>query len=579
MTHPRRSSSCSSSSSSSSSCSKSCTSSCPPSCNVECCPTLCAAEICCRFSPAVVRVHGESILTVIPPQEDVPDFDWSVSATANQAAVYETHSNGFLIKGDYIVCPAATVSIPPDALYQNGTPVYRYPYVSTSATSDGTPNSITQVSRVLVDIFDVNGKGHAYTYEAFVLGIDGAGNIAILGINFDQNDWNAYLPCIRNCHPYFRWSRSRKSKCGDPVFLLGGYSLHDFGHFGLSWTQPLIQQGLLTSNKAIDYTGWIQHEILQTTLESSFCASGSPILNNCGAVIGMHVATSNTTVPSEDAVDLRDHLGKGFVIAVSEFFMRLPIKVFMQGVKKCNYRKHLGTVTDAIGNFSYMIKGYMGIAWTNVTGSDFKHFIGANGTEVPIYDAAGALIDIKCTENVGLRVITIAQSTAPQTFDIANPTDLSVKTNQTPSYASLPYFDSQIPASYPPAYVPDTNTGDVNVSPFAGQIFPNDIIYALSKCRTARGKLKKKCKLGDLFHQVAPGLYTWRTLPGQTVFTQTRDYTQYWSAFNLLQGSLATFPLIMDWPWYTRQCWPEVGAPLPVSLTGNMPFVGFRAAF
>lgn len=573
MVHSKHSCS-SSSSSSSSSCSSSCTSSCPPSCNVECCPTLCAAEICCRFSSAVVRVHGEAILTTIAPQAGAPAFDWSPTATANQAAVYETHGNGFLIKGGCIVCPASLVSIPPDALYQGGTAIYRYPYVNATGadrTGNGIPNAITQVSRVFVDVFDVNGKGHAYTYEAYVCGIDGAGNTAVLAINF-ENNWNCYLPCIQKCHPYFRWSRSRKSKCGDPAFLLGGYTLNDNGAFGLQWSEPLVQQGLLTDNKSLDYTGTIQHEIIRTTLIAGRCAIGSPILNNCGAVIGMHTAATSEELGATG----NDH---GFVVGVSEFFMRRPLKTFLQGVKKCQYRKHLGTVNDAIGDFNYYIKGYMGLAWNNVTGNDFDHFVGAAGTFVPLYDASGALIDVKCTENVGIRVVTVAQATAPQTFDIANPTDPTVQVDQNPLFASLPYFDSQAPASYPPAYTPDSGTGDVNASPFAGEVFPNDIVYALSKCRSKGGKLKKKCKLGDLYRQVAPALFTWQCLPGDSIYAQTRAYTQYWSAFNLLQGSLAVFPLVMDWPWYNRQCWPVVGAPLPASTSGNLPFAGFRAAF
>lgn len=567
-----------SSSSSSSSCSKSCTSSCPPSCNVDCCSTICAAEICCRFSSAVVRVHGETILTTIVPQAGAPAFDWSSAATANQSAVYETHGNGFLVKGGCIVCPASLVSIPPDALYQDATAIYRYPYVSTDGshrTGDGTPNAITQVSRILVDVFDVNGKGHAYTYEAFVCGIDGAGNTAVLGIDLENTSWNCYNPCIEKCHPYFRWSRSRKSKCGDPIFMLGGYSYYNHGDRGLSWSEPLVQQGLLTDNKSIDYTGWIQHEIIHTTLESSFCAMGSPILNNCGAVIGMHVGTNTTVVPTEDVTG---H-GKGFVIGVSEFFMRQPLKTFLQGIKRCRYKKHLGTITDAIGDFNYYIKGYAGLAWTNVTGGDFNHFFGDDGTEVPLYGADGNLIDVKCTENVGLRITTLAQATSPQTFDLANPTDPSIQVDQDPTFASLPYFDSNAPASYPPAYTPDSGTGDVNASPLTGNVFPNDILYAISRCRTKRGKLKKKCKLGDLYHQVAPGMFTWKTVPGDSVYVQTRDYRQYWGAFGLFQGSLATFPLLMDWPWYTRQCWGDVGAPLPASQTGNLPFAGFRASF
>lgn len=571
--------------SSSSHCRKSCTSSCPPKCNVECCGSLCASEICCRFQSAVVRVHTQTVLTTIAPDHNdckskppAPAFDWSTQATANQAALYETHGNGFLIKDHCIVVPASLVQVPPDVLAQT----WRWPYVSNNGShraGNGIPNSITQVSRILVDIFDVNGKGHAYTYEAYVCGIDGAGNTAVLGIDLENSDWNCWLPCIESCHPYFRWSRSRKSKCGDPVFLLGAHSLREGAAGTLSFSENLVSQGILTDNKSLDYTGWMQHEIIRTTLLATNSARGSPILNNCGAVIGMHVASEDfvplTFEQQEQGQSNSSVSGLSYVVGVSEFFMRRPLKAFLQGVKKCKYGKHLGHVKDQIGDFDYYIKGYAGLAWTNVTGDDFDHFFGADGTKVPLYNDHGCLVDVKCTENVGIRVVTVAQSEAPQTFDISKPTQPKCHTAQDPTFAFLPYFDSQLPAVYPNFFVPDSGTGDIEASPFACEVFPNDIVYAIAKCRSKKGKLKKKCKFGDLYHQVAPALFTWKCCPGDQVYVQVRDYRYYWCEYNLIQGCLADYPLLLDYAWYDRGSFPQLGAPLPAGTV--LP--GFRPAF
>lgn len=541
---------------------------------MECCNSLCASVVCCRFNSAVVRVTAQFILTTIAPQSSAPAFDWSSTASANQTAVYETHSNGSLIKGKLIVCPASTVTAPPDVFYQGGTAIYRYPYVGVPGTAagDGTPNAITRASRILVDIFDVNGKGHAYTYEAYLVGVDGAGNTAVLAIDI-ENPWNSWLPCIEPCHPYFRWSRSRKSKCGDPVFLLGSYSDTSYPGSPMVLSSNQIQQGMLTNNKSLDYSGWIQHEIIRTTIISTDIAVGAPILNNCGAIIGMSVGTAAVASSASSG------LTTNFVIGVSEYFMRRPLKTFLQGEGDCKYQRHLGTINDSLGNYYYYIKGYLGLSWTAVTGADFNHLASQSGINVPIYEADGTLSNIKCTENVGIRVVTVAQSSAPQTFDIANPTDPLVQADQNPLYASLPYFSSQTPAIYPGGYVPDTTTGDIPASPFEGEIYPNDIVYAISSCRSSSGTLKRKCKFGDLEHQVAPGMYTWGKLPGETVYLLSRDYRYHWAQFNLFQSTLAVFPMIMDWPWYARQIWPTVDAPLPISTTGNLPFVGFKAAF
>jgi hypothetical protein len=557
-----------------------------PSCNVSCCANLCSSELSCRLSSAVVRVHGQAILTSIPPQAGVPNFVWNPTSTqpAFNTAVYETYGNGFFIKGHKIVTSANIVTIPPDVLAQNGGVglfLNRYPFVdSTGAFRDGNgvPNSITQVSRILVDVFNVNGRGESFTYQARLESVDPAGNIAVLCIDGD-NDWNSWNPCIDCCHPYFRFSKSRKSKAGDPAFFIGDWVNGSNG--GRPASNGVIQQGQIVDNKFIDYDGGVQAELILTDLRIMDCATGLPILNNCGAVIGMQVSYN---FPTDDGASV-------FAVGISEFFMRRVLKAFLQGCDKRKYGKHLGTVTDALGNYYYYIKGYLGLAWTVVTGRDLGVLYTQNGVPVATLDAAGAYGLVQCKDIVGLRVKTVAATSAPQTVDVDNPTTLATQASQISTYASAPYFDSTTLAQYPSnlqGYAPDTGTGDVNASPFAGLIDPNDIVFEIARCQSSCGtRLKKKCKLGDLHHQIAPGLYTWGTMPGDPVFVEVRSYNaiataktplDYWNNFVTLQGTMATFPLLEDWPWYTRDCWPTVNAPY-TSVTGNRPFLGFQPTF
>lgn len=594
----------SSESSSSSGCS-SATSSCPPDCSIECCEALCTAIVNCRLSSAVVRVHGQTILTTEEPQTTLPAFVWS--GVGQNATMNETHGSGFLIKGNLIVCPASLVLIPQDALYVTtgaGTatgPVYRYPYVNPAAApSAGVQNTLTQVSRILVDIY-INEKGAFYTYEATLQGVDGSGDVALLSVDL-ETDWNGWNPCLKCCHPYFRWSKSRKTKVGDPIFFIGDVTYNtqtnDLGNTSLTYpvhSERVIYAGTLTSNQGADSTGIAQYELVVTDIPAGQLGSGGVILNNCGAVIGMYTIPVGQHVLNtlRTRIDGSAQYDGKYLGGVSEFYMRWPLKAFLQGLEKKKFGKHLATVTDSgKGNFYYYLKGYLGVAWTPVTGRDYSYLADMDGWQQPALNSTGTFTPVTCTENIGIRVTTMAQTSPVQTFNSAAGFPITLG-NQVPASFSVPYYAGGVAGAQYPAtgvgWVPDATNGTTAfpASPLQGVVFPNDIIFQISKCKSSGGKLKKKAYLGNGGtngkRQIAPGLFTSRTLPGDQVYVDYRSFQTYWTTFGTSQVALQQFPQALDYPFASRANFPLYNVDdsvFPVTASSVIGFyIGMYPAF
>ena len=103
--------------------------------------------------------------------------------------------NGFFVKGHYIICPSYLVQIP----------------------------ETRNLRRVVVTISNVETSGKSYVYEANVIGIDGAGNIAVLRIN-NELIWNRYNPVIREHHPFLSWVKVAIVLRGERIFLIASSS-------------------------------------------------------------------------------------------------------------------------------------------------------------------------------------------------------------------------------------------------------------------------------------------------------------------------------------------------------------------
>ena len=505
------SSSSKSSSSSSESCSTSCSkkSKCEDSCksnkkhdlefDLSKCDPVAAYKIYKKIANAVVRIQSQSILTTVAAPA-IPTSEDSNTLTIN--------GNGFFIRDHYIVCPARLVLIPPTLLAN----MNRYPYVNVNQpTPTGTiPNTLTQVSRILVTVSNLNNKGKTFAYLARVIGIDGAGDVALLQID-PFAAYNKCNPKIDECHPRLRWADSRKLTPGFKVYSFGDFTgdftntqLYDVG------TQPAVHGflgGLISNNKAIDYNGNILAELLLVDFVVYEGKYGLPFIDQFGRLVGMQ--TTN--------------FSQRMVAGPSEFFMRRALKAFLcAGSVKNN---HLGVVGDAIGSFYTYIKGYLGVAWRVATAATFDTVTQpANGQVDLKVSLSGQLYDgPSCKQIVGVQVLTLA---GLDTVDY-------VVVPGTPGTDPLP---------------------DLPNSPLFGKINPGDIITHLNEYA-----------LGGERKQISPGLFTWNHLPGQIVKVTFRKFSDGYASTGTVLVTFDKYPGLLDYPYYTLVDFPDASFPiLPV---------------
>ena len=239
-------------------------------------------ELICKYGPAVVEITSEFIMfnpgesSDATPQLTPVDVD--SEAGTKRLDLFMT-GNGFFIKGHYIVAPTELVICPPIP------DLARYPYVDGTSTPNTVPFKAT---RILVTVFNVNGSGHSFIYEADLVGVDGAGNIAVLKINYNKK-WNLCNPCIEKCHPYFKFGKSREMKDGETVYGIGGIVsgsgdiVIDNSHFSRN-----ISKSILSDHRYLDLNGIIIQECI-TLPSGDSIIRGIPIVNCQGRVIGMQI--------------------------------------------------------------------------------------------------------------------------------------------------------------------------------------------------------------------------------------------------------------------------------------------------
>jgi hypothetical protein len=153
---------------------------CPPPKPIELCETsLTPLWIQSNSQDAVVRVYTQTALTsattigrTLPIYSGVEGQD----ATSSYD-VYSTFGNGFIIAGGQIACPAHLVLLPPNLQIYN-----TYPITANNANAIANGNTVIPASLITVDVFNVNGCKSSFTYQAIILSVDGANDLAILAI-------------------------------------------------------------------------------------------------------------------------------------------------------------------------------------------------------------------------------------------------------------------------------------------------------------------------------------------------------------------------------------------------------------
>lgn len=503
--------------------------------------------------------------------------------------------NGFFIKKHYIVTPAHLVLMPPSLT----SIVNRFPLPDPADLTLGNiRNVMVRASRILVTVFNVNNEGPSFEYEADLVGVDGAGDIAVLKINCARQ-WNICNPPIkRDCHPYFEFKDSRQCREGEPIYMIGDYITNNLNRRVFN-AAGAICEGILSDKRYVDYTGWNLAECVLVSAPAYAFSSGLPIINACGQVIGMQT-TDLIVTPQQQLIfgatgaAVPQAEGSGYVAGPSTFFMKRIIGKLVKGRQSCDAQCNMQVISvlDPAGAYTVYRKGYLGLAYEVFTGKDYdittdftSGGVNSGQPRIRLSPTGEFLSTPSCKEIVGIKVLGIAG---------ANPDDLTGIANG--------YY-----------YVPGGTTTvapflDQEIAPsgFLGRIFPGDVIthidgiplgdlhdgsskdkehcYKKKKCTSCRGQCDGECGNlcnGKYMQQVAPSAILWRLCAGDNVEIA---YRQGGNALNTADngvmapnydnqkyftGLVQERPSLMDYPWYAVNVFPLL-SPMGWTFTGQL---------
>ena len=521
-------------------------------------PPLTAEQVTNKYGNAVVEICSEFVLLgqtnqapFVPPIIPITTVI-NQPIAVNQRVDIFLNGNGFLIKGDYIVTPAQLVLMPPSL----SSVVNRYPLFGTNQSLGVMKNQMIRASRILVSVFNVNNDGHAFVYEADLVGVDGAGDIAVLRINYRRPS-NMCNPVIGKTHPVLKFGSSRKANDGDDVYLLGSVgsttsinnrSLNQSRTFAFN-SVASITKGTLADHRYVDFSGWMLPECVLVTAPGQSTNPGLPIVDVYGNVIGMQTT------------DLQDALTYGspalaLVAGPSEFFMRRVIKNLISGINNCKqqFNCYIELISDPAGSYYRYKKAYAGLGYhvaTDIryaTTYDFESDPYPAGAFRALIDANGNFVKLpSCTELIGLIVVGLA-GLNPLCAPSVDNGIYFVPGGPVPALANLPLC-------------PDLPTSSF-LAPAPG-ILPGDIITHV-----------EGVPLGGLEKQVALSLITWRLWAGKEIEVNYRrggnvpsaapsnDITENYETLYTGSYILSDFPYLMDYPWYA------VGIFSNLSVTG-----------
>lgn len=527
---------------------------CEPKCEKDCsikeCPCISPEKLVCEKKDAVVQIHSSFIL--IGGSEE-GQITGATPLSANGRADVFLEGNGFFIHGHYIVTSAQNVLMPPSLT----SVANRYPYFDAADLSLGQmKDQMIRPSRILVSVFNVNGKGHSFVYEADLVGVDGAGDIAVLRINY-KKQWNLCNPCIESCHPFFCFGESRASLEGEKVYLIGDYVSNAVDR-SLFNAVGAVTEGLLSDRRYVDYSGFALPEAVLVSAGAYAFSSGLPIINCRGEVIGMQTSDLATVLPriqNDDVIFFNRAEGSGLVAGPSQYFMQRIVNALIKGTCRRKFNNQLETICDPAGSFYRYKKAYAGVAYDVFTGIDYDtttdYTAGglqgdfAGRPRVRLSPTGEFLNYPTCKELIGIRVLGLAG---------ANPNDAAPAA---PAAGIANGF----------WFVPGGSVGlgsifpdNLPISPFLGKIQPGDVITHINGVA-----------LGDLECQVAPSLITWRLSDKDQIDISYRRGGNAPNDFdngatdnydNLYSHTfcLVDYPRLMDYPWYAVNRFPLLAA-------------------
>lgn len=511
-------------------------------CDIPDCKCLRPEEIVCKFRNAIVGIHSEFIflsgtagVTGLGATAGTPLSDNRIDLILN--------GNGFFFNESHQILAPASRVLAPATISQH---YVRYPLADKDqAITDSYKNEYIRASRILVTVFDVNNKGKSYVYEANLIGVDGAGDIAVLEIKYNNCDDcckenDRCHPKIEKCHPHISHGCSDKVLAGSRAYLIGDFVTSQVNSRAFN-AATAVTEGVVADAKYIDYLGYALQELVLVNAPAYSYSAGLPILDCQGRYIGMQ--TTDVVGVDNDAV--------GFVSGPSERFMRRSVKAIQKAQKdddgkhknysckcqECNIER----VCDAAGAYYVVKKAYLGLAYEVFTGPDFDITTdftsgGAHSGQPRIrLSEDGQFLPLPRNPQIaGLRVLGIAG---------ANPNDASAVANG--------YY-----------YVPG---GTASVAPLItlpaaddllSNLLPGDLLVSLTI-----GRKGKAIKLGDLEHQVAPLAILESLCPdslvnicfrrgGNALNGSDNDDAGNYEEYKSVQVCTGEMPALIDYPWY-----------------------------
>lgn len=207
------------------------------------------------------------------------------------------------------------------------------------------------VSNVYATVINVNGEpGVSRVYKCEIIGIDGAGDIAVLKPKSDQI--NAFK------HPSLRFSDNTKELKGDFCTVIG----NPFG-----FDHNSIASGIIRDESCTYSSFWWAStvECISTDVATSPGNSGSPILNKNGHVIGML-----TFGPSN---------AEGISNGPSSKIIKYVIDTILD-----EYRFNLEVKTKLVNGVRLFVKGWLGISWKDITAMELAILFNHNIPDVNV---------------------------------------------------------------------------------------------------------------------------------------------------------------------------------------------------
>lgn len=484
-----------------------------------------------RYKDAVVSIQAEFDFTTSTDPAAAPFA--GLSYGVNLETVYNA-GNGFFFDQHLIMCPAHLVLAPP-----NYTLAYnRYPFTANAINpSNLQSNVMTRANRIFVDVSNVNGTGHGYTYQAALIGVYGFGDFALLYIDASAA-WNANVPCLLPCHPHLRWACSRRYRAGVPVYAIGNVYTRSLGAYtSISSSSALngnqgkgLSAGIISNHRHVDHPGFAPQELVTVDLDIHGQSTGQPLINAYGHVIGMVTMNKGTSIAYTSGLDGSEYIqtnGDGYVAGPSSWYMLDIVKILLssitslQGCPDC-----VQIVSDPVGDYLRYVHGFLGLAWEVVDAKMYMSHRAQSGLVEANFDSANPgqylMTPPSKKEIIGIRVAGLTNDSS------ADPTQ-RVR------------GDIYLPSASAPGSQPDSPW--VNSSLTTAQL--NDIITHA-----------ENLALGDEGKQIALDLFLSRKRVGDSTYFQIRTWASGYALFNTVVVTLQAAPKTWDYPHYALYAFP-----------------------